>query len=275
MGFLRVKELLGGLSPCWGKVAGGVSGLWLGDWPGLVLGLLLGHLFDQRLRLAPFSLKVWEGSAFAERDRVLLTATFSLLGHVAKADGRVSEQEVAATESVMRELGVESRWRQGAIILFKRGKRADYPLRPLLQRLRASLGASSEGAERFLGYQLRIAFADGPPSPAQQRLIDQAARLLGLPRDRYESLLRKRYERDTQSGSRTLRPPLQSAYALLGVSERASEEEIKRAYRRSISRHHPDRLLARGVPEDEVRQAARRTQEVRAAYDEIRRLRGF
>lgn len=262
------------LGPWWGKLCAAAAGFWLGGWAGLFLGLVLGHLFDQRLRLAPFSPKVWEGSSYSPRERVLFAAVFSLMGHVAKADGRVSEQEVAATETVMRELGLEGRWRTVAITLFRRGKRADFPLRAVLQRLQPQLRDDRALAERVLGYQLRIAHADGAPDPLQLDLLRQAALLLRLSPEHLERLLASRSERAAR-GARSLRPPLQSAYAVLGVSERADDDEIKRAYRRNVSRHHPDRMVAKGASEEELREAARRTQEIRAAFEEIRRLRGF
>jgi DnaJ like chaperone protein len=63
--------------------------------------------------------------------------------------------------------------------------------------------------------------------------------------------------------------PLASAYATLGVGPKASDAEIKKAYRRLMSQHHPDKLMAKGLPEEAMRMASQKTQEIRRAYETI------
>ena len=68
---------------------------------------------------------------------------------------------------------------------------------------------------------------------------------------------------------------LSSAYALLNVAEDASDAEIKKAYRRLLSQHHPDKLVAKGLPEEMMKMAAEKTHQIRKAYEIIREQRGF
>ena len=65
------------------------------------------------------------------------------------------------------------------------------------------------------------------------------------------------------------RHELQGAYRALGVSESDSDAVVKRAYRRLISKHHPDKLVSKGLPEDMMRVATQRTAEIKASYDLI------
>jgi DnaJ like chaperone protein len=70
-------------------------------------------------------------------------------------------------------------------------------------------------------------------------------------------------------------PSTADAYALLGIKPQASVAEIKRAYRRLISQHHPDKLVSKGLPEDMMQVAAKKTHEIKQAYEVIRRERNF
>lgn len=69
--------------------------------------------------------------------------------------------------------------------------------------------------------------------------------------------------------------PLDAAYAVLGVATTASDVEIKKAYRRLMSQHHPDKLIAKGLPESMLKIATQKTQEIKAAYEKIKASRGI
>ena len=64
--------------------------------------------------------------------------------------------------------------------------------------------------------------------------------------------------------------PLAEAYRVLGLSRTASDAEIKQHYRRLMNQHHPDKILARGLPSSQLPAAQKKTQAIRAAYDHIR-----
>jgi DnaJ like chaperone protein len=62
---------------------------------------------------------------------------------------------------------------------------------------------------------------------------------------------------------------------VLNLTPAASVDEIKRGYRRLMNQHHPDKLVARGMPEEMMKLAAEKTHEIKSAYEQIRRQRGF
>lgn len=68
---------------------------------------------------------------------------------------------------------------------------------------------------------------------------------------------------------------LETAFAILNVAQNASNDDIKQAYRRLTSRHHPDKLVAKGMPDEVLKMAEVRTREIRMAYDHIRAVRNF
>jgi len=263
--------------PWWGRAAGTLLGAVLGGWPGALLGLILGYVFDERLRLEPYSGRTWRGCQLSRSEQEFLTATFAVMGHLAKADGRVSTKEVAAAEQVMARLGLDEAGRQRAIYLFTRGKARNFPMRAVLRRFKAGAGRQPEILERFLRCVLEVAYADGRPSPKQQRLLGKVSRRLQVSPQRLEELARAR---TASRGSSKPQPilnssPLSDAFKLLGVAEGASNEQVTLAYRRAISRNHPDRLQANAASEEELKAAHVRTQQIREAYEEIRRARGF
>lgn len=268
------RAALGGRFVSWlGSVGGATVGSLAGGVPGGLIGLGAGLLVDRQRLLAPYSPRRWRHGGRTAPEALFASTLFGWAGHVAKADGRVSEAEIHVTRGLMAELGLDERERRLAIELFTRGKSAAFPARTLAQRLRRRYTPGEEGLRRFFRFLCRVALADGNDAArAQERLLRELARGLGLPVSELKHLRRGR--RSAGTGS-TLRPTLRSAFQTLQLPEHATEEEIRLAYRRMISRHHPDRLVAQGGSDDAVRDAAARTHEVRAAYEEIRRLRGF
>ena len=263
----------------WGKLIGGTFGFMLGGPLGAVLGAALGHSFDRGMAGMEDALEP------GERERVqtaFFTATFSVMGHIAKADGRVSADEIALAEAVMGEMDLSPDLRRTAIRLFEQGKGADFPLEDVLDQFRRECHGRHTLIRMFLEIQLQAAYADGSLDGAEDALLQRVCARLGIPLQVYRRLERmmgaeRRYA--GRAGSRaeppSQGPSLEDAYALLNVSPDASDAEVKRAYRRLMSQHHPDKLVAKGLPEEMMKLATQKTHEVRKAYDRVKEARGL
>ena len=70
-------------------------------------------------------------------------------------------------------------------------------------------------------------------------------------------------------------PTLRDAYAILNISSGTGDAEVKKAYRRLLSQHHPDKLVSKGLPEEMMKMAAQKTHEIRKAYEKVKESRGF
>jgi DnaJ like chaperone protein len=263
----------------WGKVLGGAFGFMLGGPLGALLGAVLGHNLDKGFRGLPEDDLLEAGN----RERVqtaFFTATFSVMGHVAKADGRVTEDEISLARLVMDQMDLGQQLRQTAIRLFNEGKKSDFPLDDVLEQFRRECHRRHTLIQMFVEIQLQAAYADGRLDPAEDRLLLKICQRLGISEARFRQLEQMiRAERHYTGGGRAAPKPrgpsLEDAYAILNVSSQDSDGDVKKAYRRLLSQHHPDKLVAKGLPEEMMKIAAQKTHEIRQAYERVKEARGL
>jgi DnaJ like chaperone protein len=260
-----------------GKLGGGLLGFMAGGYVGAFLGALLGHQFDRGL--AGQRPGGWDGG-MAERDRqqVFFEATFLVMGHLAKADGRVSEEEIQAARGVMHRMRLRPEAVRQAIALFTRGKRPDFDIDEQVRVLRRACGHQPDLIQAFLEIQMDLALSKGGIKPRERELLWRIAGGLGVGRvelAQLEAVLRAQRsfgERVRRGGADE---ELARAYRALGLEPGASDREVKLAYRRLMNQHHPDKLAARGLPDAMLEVAKERTSEIGKAYDVIKARRGF
>ncbi len=257
-----------------GKITGALIGFFFGRLLGALVGLVLGHQFDRGFsRTGGERVSAWFGGGQRLRNMFFET-TFSVMGHIAKADGRVSELEIQAARSVMYHMRLSPEQVQQAISLFSDGKRADFPLQKTLEAFRQQVGFRRELFTAFVEIQVQAAAADGAIPAAGRRLLWEICQQLGVSRvelAQIEALVFA--QKRGFAGARDSSSGLRQAYQVLGVEEGASDKEVKTAYRRLMNQHHPDKLIARGLPEEMMQDSREKIREIRAAYDAIKAVR--
>lgn len=261
----------------WGKLVGGAFGFMLGGPLGALLGAALGHNLDKGLSGLPGDEKLGPG----DRERVqtaFFTTTFSVMGCVAKADGQVTEDEIALAKAVMAEMALSEDMRETAIRLFNEGKKEGFPLDDVLTQFRKECHRRQSLMQMFMEIQLQAAYADGKMDPAEEKLLKHICRRLGFSELVFRQLERMiRAERGFAGGGRRAAqakgPSLEDAYGLLNQTPDASDAEVKKAYRRLMNQHHPDKLVAKGLPEEMMKMAAKKTHEIKQAYETIKKSR--
>lgn len=264
----------------WGKALGGAFGFMMGGPLGALIGVAFGHNFDKGLG------SVMSGAGFkpGQQERVqaaFFTATFSVMGHIAKADGKVTPDEIRMAEAVMSHMGLTADVRDSAKKLFNEGKSDGFPLDEVLDQFKKEIHRRSTLLQMFLEIQLQAAYADGVLDKAEEKLLVHICQRLGVPLDqlyRLEEMLKAgfgqgSYQSSTARKSRTT--SLSDAYAILGIEKSASDADVKKAYRRLMSQHHPDKLVAKGLPEEMIKDATEKTQQIKAAYEQIKESRGL
>jgi DnaJ like chaperone protein len=245
---------------------------------GAVVGAIIGQMLDQGGAFRVLS----PGPAGAPVSEVFFRTTFELMGHVAKSDGRVSEAEIDAARRMMQELRLGPAEIAAAIACFRTGKSPSYDAHFSVEQLREACGLRYDLLSAFIELQMRAALAgNGLSPPARDILMRTAERLgmSGLEFARMEAAVRARAESRSNFGGRPASAapgrPLADCYAELEVSAQASDQEVTKAYRRQLSRHHPDKLVANGLPESMAQWAKEKTQRIQEAYESIRAARGM
>lgn len=269
----------------YGKLLGGALGFMLGGPLGAVLGVALGHNFDAGMRKLPELGLGEDDFSPGDRERVqtaFFTATFSVMGAVAKADGRVSREEIQLAEQVMTQMGLPGEMRQTAIRLFNEGKKSDFPLRDVVAQLRQEATRRTTLLQMFLEIQLQAAYADGELDASEDALLRQICQWLGVSEMDYRRLERlvaasmgAGGQGNGQAGGGSQQPTLEQAYAVLGVNAQTPDAEVKKAYRRLLSQHHPDKLVSKGLPEEMMKLAAEKTHEIKQAYEQVKKARSL
>lgn len=253
----------------WGKVVGGTFGFMMGGPLGAILGAALGNYFDDGLN--NLSLDDSLGLGATERvQSVFFTTTFSVMGYVAKSDGQVSREEIAMAEQVIRQMRLNKQQRKLAIRLFGEGKKAGFPIHEVLAQFRKESYRRCSLMQMFLEIQIATAFADGRFDSQEQGVLEQIASDLGYTHDDFIALLSRVTGQAHFAEQGSVRSRVSAAYELLGVSEKTSDAELKKAYRRQMNQHHPDKLVAKGLPEEMVEIATEKTQDIKAAYELIK-----
>jgi len=291
----------------WGRLIATFLGWRLLGPLGAIIGYFVGNWFDQGLKL---HLHQIPRSRSTSVQKAFFKTTFLVMGHVAKADGRVSPNEIRAAKKVMSRLELNEDLRKEAIQYFSEGKNPDFILENTLEELLQECGKYPDLLRFFVEIQCEIALAEGELNPAKKHILLMICQKLNFSPREFEQFWARQwasqafhqafqgdfsgaFHTNNQGGhqrhqysdgygghSRAYREKsnasqLQEAYGVLGVPASASPAEIKKAYRKLMNQHHPDKLAARGLPEGMAKMAKEKTQEIRAAYDLIREARGF
>ncbi|NHH99521.1 MULTISPECIES: co-chaperone DjlA [Oceanimonas] len=260
-----------------GKIIGCLLGFLIGNIPGALLGLWLGHKVDQKLAGAWGMVK--------DTQQQFLYATFATMGHLAKSSGRVTSEEIRLAEQLMAQMRLGAAQQAEARQAFRDGKESDFPLQQTLRRFRAQVRNSHNLLRFFMEVQLQLVFADGELHPAERRLLHTIAAELGFSEQELEQLLAfaeaqlhmYRQGRAGGQGGFTTPPQdrLRDAYRILEVESGADDATVKRAYRRQMSKHHPDKLVAQGLPKEMMEMAKEKAQDIQQAWETIKAARNL
>ena len=288
----------------WGKVLGTLFGFMFGRIPGAILGFFIGHMFDKGYSQDFNSVggfgRFFTSQTDVQSQAIFFHALFSVLGHIAKADGRVTEEEIKSASDLMDQMNLTGEIRKEAQQAFREGKAANFPLKDILKQFSDSCYGRKDILQVYLEILIQAAFADGTLDKHELKVLEEVARHLGFKQhhlrfliNSYEAELRFRrgWERarnatgsngnqrsrqnNRHQAQYSQQQSLADAYRIIGVKESDEVKVIKRSYRKLMGEHHPDKLVSKGLPKQALELAKQKTQDIQAAYELIRKHKNF
>lgn len=256
-------------TPWWGKILGILFGALLAGPAGGVFGLLIGNIFDRGLFNHLYSPQWYTyRQEPPEVKNLFFSALFKVIGHIAKSDGRVSEADIETARQIMREMRLFGYKKRQAMMYYNEGKQSYFKLERTLNLINSLCRHNPGLLKLFVETIYRAAQTDGI-TPNKQRRINIIFSRLGF-KPIYDHHRGRQYQQSNSQSSKGSRVESIDDYSLLGVSPLAKKAEVKRAYRKKISKIHPDKLIARGASKAEIQAATLQTQQLQAAYERIK-----
>jgi DnaJ like chaperone protein len=249
----------------WGKIVGGTAGFALGGPIAALLGMMAGHALDQFVEQAsaetalatPGDAKDHPGL----REIAFTIGVIALGAKMARVDGEVTRDEVEAFRSFFQ---VPPGEEKNVERFFDLAKRDASGFEPYARQVAALFPESPEILENVLEGLFDIAKADARIGAAEAEYLAQVAAIFGLSSERFDRA------RAAALGAAECEPCI-----VLGVDPLATDEQIREAWLRQVKIHHPDRLIAQGLPEEAIQVANRKLALINDAYDRLRRQRGL
>ncbi len=246
-----------------GKVIGGTLGFAIGGPLGAIAGAAFGHAFDRTGE--EYGVDDSTRTLTAEEAQfTFFIATFSMLAKLAKADGRVSKDEIDSINKFMLEdLSLDPQSRMVAMNIFNAAMNSPESFEDFAAQFYGQFYAQPQLLELMIDILLRVSVADGQMSAGEENLILSAVRIFNFSDDAYQ-MLKSRYVQ-----------AFEKYYAILQSSKHDSDEHIKKQYRRLAMEYHPDRIISKGLPEEFNRLAHDKFREIQEAYEIVRKKRGI
>ena len=236
----------------WGKVIGATAGFAVGGPIGALLGGIAGHVFDRSRG---------EDTGDATRQIAFTIGVIVLGAKMAKADGVVTRDEVEAFKEVFQ---IPPKEMKNVARVFDRARKDSGGFEPYARQVAGLFADSPDVLEDLLDGLFHIAKADNVMHPAEMDFLENVAAIFGFDDATFARI------RESHVG-----PDAADPYRILGVTREASDDEIKSAYRNLVREHHPDTLIAQGLPEEFINIANGKLATINDAYDRIERERGL
>jgi DnaJ like chaperone protein len=256
-----------------GKWLGGFIGFMAGGPLGALAGLVLGSIFDvltEKQTDGTNSINSSQQQSLNGQRNSFLFSLLVLASYIIKADGKIMHSEMDLVRNFLRTNFGEASVKEGEDILTRLFQEQDrmnstnpYAFKNTIRQCCAQIAMNMGQSERLqlLNFLVMIAQSDGVVSTEEVAALKEVALYLGLSNAEIDSMLNLKGD------------SIEDAYKVLEVSPNATDDEVRKAYRRMALKHHPDRVATLG---EDVRNAAQKKfQEINTAKEKIYKARGI
>jgi len=258
-----------------GSLFGGAVGFAIGGPIGAIAGAAIGHGLSARGERQLDAHERAQASYFI--------SVFSMLAKMARADGVVTQHEIDVVQRFMRdEFTLDSDAERAAVEVFRAAKDSPVGFSEFAQQFHDTFSNDPEVLHSMLDLLVRVAMADGQLHPGEEQLLAEAAAIFGIDAQQAQFIFAQHGAhggaRQSRSGSRATPPPPPTSsapYDVLGIEPGASDADVKSRYRKLVTEFHPDKIIAKGLPDEFVKFAEQRFREIQEAYETIRAQRGM
>ena len=239
----------------WGKIIGATTGFAVGGPIGALVGGHAGHVIDRR------RIRGDESGGDVTKQIAFTIGVIALGAKMAKADGQVTADEVQAFKEVFR---IPPEEMKNVARVFDLARKDARGYEVYAQQIAGLFNENPRVLEDLVDGLFHFAKADNIMHPADLEYLEKVSSIFGF--DAHD------FARIKESH---LGPDQADPYQVLGVARDATDVDIKRVYRQLIREHHPDALIAQGVPEEFVQVANDKIAAINVAYDQIEKERGL
>lgn len=239
----------------WGKIIGGTAGFALGGPLGAIMGVMAGNIFDKsRKSSTPF-----KGIPNQQKQHIFALSVIILGAKLAKADGVVTKDEVQAFKEKFK-ISPNDMEQVGKI--FNEAQKTSYGFESIAQQVSELFKDNRIVLEELLNNLFYIAEADGKITDQELVFLKNVSSIFKFDEGVFQRIYQTRLN-DKKS----------DPYKVLGVKRTDSDEGIRKAWLKLTKEHHPDNLIAKGLPFEFIKQSTSEMSSINAAYDKIQKLR--
>lgn len=266
-----------------GTLIGAIIGFKFGGFFGLIFGGFVGTQLEAFINEKVLGKPTYK----AQVQHSYFKALFTAIGKLAKVDGVITADEIRKCELIMQNMRLSEQQRKQAIKYFNQGKGDNFDISPVISQFYRASGRSYSIKQMFLEMLLEVASAEGRINISEWNLLLTICDQLRFPQQLFIALVKMRgfnvrtkytHSNSSQNQYQQWQPPLRQktdSYQILGVTKTDTKVVIRRAYKKLMSQHHPDKLIAKGLPPEMIEIAKEKTQNIQAAWEDVKERRGF
>ena len=241
----------------WGKIIGGTTGFALGGPLGAIIGMMIGGSFDRSARKFSSSNQISQ----QQKKNVFALCIIVLSAKIAKADGQVTKEEIYTFKE---KFNIQAEEMSEVSKIFNEAKKSSFGFKNIADQVGNLFSDNKVLLEQLLNNLFYIAEADGLTSINELEVLRSISQSFHFNETDFQRIFHSRLNNKESD-----------PYKILGVTREDSDNNIRKKWIELSKEHHPDYLIAKGMPKEFIKEANKELSSINLAYDKIKELRDF